>query len=379
MNNAFRLLPEGLTFAQQPTLKVNFSSADLAGSVADTMQIAFQDSAGYWNMMNVVTRDLSAHTVSVQLPHFSDWSRVTQFQVFPAQATLAPNATLDLRVTYCAEPTEDLGSLAGKYDCLPADDVIGIPYPRGAAQPWKVNSKVGGDANSIGTIVAHSKSDWDVATYTAPPSVPNAPTPNPEAVSIDYKASSTEDFVLVSNITIAGDQYAGSLTIPAGDAAGAYGTQTASITWARANPDPLAAEGGATYYGTGTWQTLATYPSCDEQLVVLNLDVRPSGVPSSYLEVYSKSSSSPYAGKYRFAILTETQVVTPQCGGTTKVPTPTPVSQSIYVGICATMNAPLWTDITQLLQSTPFTVATNGTDACNAKEQATWDFTAPTP
>lgn len=71
---AYRLTPEGLTFARPVRLTFAYTAEDLVGSAPGALSLGFQDQRGVWQMYRRPTRDLAARTVSVETSHFSDWS-----------------------------------------------------------------------------------------------------------------------------------------------------------------------------------------------------------------------------------------------------------------------------------------------------------------
>jgi hypothetical protein len=184
---AYRLGPEGLTFATSVEIRFHYSNQDLAGTVADAFVIASQTAQGYWQVSTAML-DTTSQTMSVQATHFSDWSLLAGAQLQPADASVQVGQTVALTLVYCQRITTSdlLTTLLAK--CAATE---------GAG--WAVNSVAGGNATS-GTVAASGAS---TATYSAPATPPAA---NPVAVSAStllQPLSSRE--TLVSNITVLPD------------------------------------------------------------------------------------------------------------------------------------------------------------------------------
>jgi hypothetical protein len=75
---AYRLGPEGTTFAVPVTLTFKAPVTYPVGTSIAGVGVEYQDAAGYWHTVEPVTRDLAGHTVSVTTTHFSDWALTWQ-------------------------------------------------------------------------------------------------------------------------------------------------------------------------------------------------------------------------------------------------------------------------------------------------------------
>lgn len=71
---AYRLGPEGTTFAVPVTLTFKAPGSYPIGTSLDQVGVEYRDAAGYWHRVSPVSRDAAAGTVSVQTTHFSDWA-----------------------------------------------------------------------------------------------------------------------------------------------------------------------------------------------------------------------------------------------------------------------------------------------------------------
>jgi hypothetical protein len=73
LGNAYRLAPDGLVFATPAALTLALDDEDQHTAALDQLGAATQTAGGGWSV-GTVTRDTTAQTVTVALPHFSDWS-----------------------------------------------------------------------------------------------------------------------------------------------------------------------------------------------------------------------------------------------------------------------------------------------------------------
>ncbi len=201
---AYRLTPNGQTFAKPVTLTFAYSDAELDGTAPEFLGAAFQTATGFWKWLGVSTLNSANKTVSVSTSHFTDFSAVKGLQIRPPKKTVKPNATVALEVRACYERIdEDLADLNTGlgYDC---DNDQG-PTSALTVDQWSVNGRIGG-GNVFGTVTG---SVWS-AIYTAPA---NAPTPPTVAVSARMSVRGIGGTTLVvSNITIAQDSWTGTST-----------------------------------------------------------------------------------------------------------------------------------------------------------------------
>jgi len=348
---AYRLTPEGTTFAQPVTLTFAYSDALTAGSAPEALEIATQDAQGYWRMAQNPTRDLNAKTISASIAHFSDWSPIQGLQLLPRQASVRVNGTQNLDLFSCDELPGSDPLLPSLYECaldLATADTVGN---------WAVNGAPGG-TNGTGLVVANGQ--WG-GRYTAPPAIPK---PNTVSVNASTHTAHYGTLIILSNITIAGDGYAGTVDLPAGDNGGTYSAQHVEVAWSPVVSNPLVALEGVLYEASGYWTTTVTPPAqtgCDSQTVTLNLDK-----DSTSLAVYGGTSQ--LAGKYVFSIFTETKIVTFTCNG---VAAPAAIRQELTFRGCPEdaqnlVGAPTYSDANVLAASAP--------SFCGSPITATWSF-----
>lgn len=199
---AYRLGPEGLTFAIPATLTFSYNSVDISGSELLALNVAYQDAKGQWNSINSITRDDTATTVSVTTSHFSDWSMLLGWQLTPAMAMVQTTGTVNFTINYCRG--EDVGE-----DLVMLRDDCATDSYWFTVQGWQVNGVPNGNS-ALGTV----EDLMGGATYTAPGT---APATDPVAVSATATLNGRKT-VLVSNVWIdAHPQLKGTITTTQSD------------------------------------------------------------------------------------------------------------------------------------------------------------------
>jgi hypothetical protein len=239
--SAFRLTPEGQTFAMPVTLAFAYTDDDLIGTAAEFLGAAFQTADGFWQWAGDPALDTAAKTVSVSTTHFSIWSGVSGLQIVPGRKTVRVNTSVALEVKVCYQVVSG-GVLSLASSC----DVNQSAVSSLSISEWSVNGRLGGGA-IFGTVNGHGAT----ATYRAPA---NEPIPNTVAVSARVHrpfSGSTQRRLVVSNITIAGHRWEGTAT----SRNPAY-TTTANVVWTLEN----GANGISTYVPNGT--VTVEWPNC---------------------------------------------------------------------------------------------------------------------
>jgi hypothetical protein len=189
IGGAFRLGPEGTTFARPVRLTFNFAPEQIVGTAPQLLRVASQNRNGFWELHEDLQLDADEGTVSVETTHFSDWSLVTGALLSPQSATVKPGETVSISVVVCelADTDNLLAPLVA--ECQPSQVF------RGLVRNWSVNGTPGGDGQ-FGTV---SVQEDRSAVYTAPAT---APQPNTVAVSTEYTTLRGELVMLVSNIQV---------------------------------------------------------------------------------------------------------------------------------------------------------------------------------
>ncbi len=189
IGGAFRLGPEGVSFAVPVRLSFRFTPEQILGTAAPLLRVVSQDRDGFWELHEDLQLDAEAKTVSVDIQHFSDWSLMSGVQLSPQSATVKPGETVSLSVVVCerVQPDDLLTPLIAQ--CQPSTVI------RNLARNWSVNGSSGGNA-SVGTV---SVQEDRAALYTAPATAPQS---NPVAVSAEYAELQGELVMLVANIRV---------------------------------------------------------------------------------------------------------------------------------------------------------------------------------
>jgi hypothetical protein len=200
--NAYRFLPEGITFLQPVTLKFHYTADDLAATLGDLMGIAFQDSTGVWNRVNNLTNDTVNKIISAPIRHFTDWTPFDMLFINPPTGTLKVGQSMTLRVDIVESDDDELRQLGQDIDVSAP-----ITIPTSTKFVWSANGVTNGNS-TYGTLTASSQLG---ASYKAPSKVPS---PNPVAVSatvdvkFKYDGKTFNKISLVSYITIIdGEKY----------------------------------------------------------------------------------------------------------------------------------------------------------------------------
>ena len=296
----YRLAPEGLVFAQPVQLSYNYQDADVVGSSADALGLAYQQAAGTWRMLSA-TVDKTARTVSVRTSHFSAWSLVKGFQLKPGRATLQPGTSQALTLSYCFVPlVGDNDPMPIGYDCDASDDELAPLVPVAQVSNWSVSGTPGGTA-AVGRVVGSGRG----ATYTAPSS---APVNNPVAVSADVQGQGvTGKTTVVANITILDADYVGSVSFTQQDPAQRVTVRTDNLAYViqrLPNGNPVVTPGGDMVYDVsgGVAEVTINKPNCTEVRVTMPLTI---GV----LQVHGENSEvgPSYQRKYYFWAMASTQ------------------------------------------------------------------------
>ena len=202
IGDAYRLTPDGQTFAQPVTLTFGYTEDELIGGSADVLGVASQTATGFWLWAGEPTVNAATKTFSVNTTHFSDWSRVRGIQMRPPSKTVRVKGSVSLVVTVCYQvsitgPSGDPLTSLG-YNC-DLNDELAILNP---VSDWSVNGVMGG-----GSVTGTVSGSGTAGTFVAPATKPN---PNTVTVSALVKKSPLGQKVLVtSNITITEDSWTG--------------------------------------------------------------------------------------------------------------------------------------------------------------------------
>lgn len=190
---AYRLSPDGVTFARPVSLRFSFQSTDLTGSAAELMQVAVQDGAGYWNLPTNQTVDAAAGTLTVTATHFSDWSLLQDVQIQPGAASVRAGSALPLSLISCWRQEIAMQSDGARYICREGEQ------RRYSVARWLVNGQPGGNP-TIGTVVGAGS----LVSYQAPP---RAPRPSGVQVAAELRGPNNEMALVFASLSIYDDLF----------------------------------------------------------------------------------------------------------------------------------------------------------------------------
>ncbi len=261
IGTGYQLTPDGLTFLQPVELEFQIAPEDLAGSIPEALDVAFQDGAGYWFILKDGSYDNGSGTLSCTTTHFSSYSAIAEYQMTPVSAGLGPSASVTLVVNQCFYETiaSDPQAVMQVLTCSSDDEDL---VPLVSMSDWSVNGVRGGNA-AVGRIVEIRS---NAARYTAPATVPLA---NPVAASVKVNLRRGTANYLVSNINIT-TGFTGTLTHVTGS--GNVGEKAVyTMTWT--SDGTLGSVESFTGEGTIDY-TPGTQPDCTE-------DFSPTGAPTT--------------------------------------------------------------------------------------------------
>lgn len=189
VGSAFRLGPEGATFAKKVRLEFYFSEENVLGTAPELLSVASQTKQGFWALHTDVSLDTDERTMAVEVDHFSDWSLVAGAQLSPSYKTIKPGDSVELEVVVCESVDAEEGLATLLTACRPSEVISKL------VKNWSVNGNVGGSSETGTVTVKENKA----GVYTAPAKAPAA---NPVAVSAEYTALDGARITLVANVLI---------------------------------------------------------------------------------------------------------------------------------------------------------------------------------
>lgn len=81
MGAAYRFSPDGTIFAKPASLTFNYDPRKVSVNSPEVFRIATQGTDRRWQYMTEMVVDTNAHTISTQMPHFSDWTAYELFMI----------------------------------------------------------------------------------------------------------------------------------------------------------------------------------------------------------------------------------------------------------------------------------------------------------
>ncbi len=103
LGSGFRLAPHGTTFKKPVTISVRYDPDNLSGTVAEALALAYQTDKGIWRLAAKGKVDTTAHTVSVETTHFSDWAMLQRAFLAPSVGFVKPGGNIGLEVVVLSE------------------------------------------------------------------------------------------------------------------------------------------------------------------------------------------------------------------------------------------------------------------------------------
>ena len=183
---AWRLGPEGTTFAVPIELVMTYGADDVIGSSAEALEIGFQNADRTWSVLNQITHDPVAQTLVATTTHFSDWSSLQGLQLRPGAPIVQVGKSIELVVNNC-RPVDMNETVSLLSACVPT---------KLATTDWSVNGMVGGNA-ALGKIDSKATG---TATFAAPM---QRPMPSARvAVSTSFTSRRGAKSLLVAQVAI---------------------------------------------------------------------------------------------------------------------------------------------------------------------------------
>ena len=181
IGSAFRILPHGEQFSKPVTIVFSYKTDDLKNTLAEFLNIAYQDEKGIWQALKNSTVDKIKKKITVTTTHFSDWGYFKSLNLEPAEAAVEQGGLVELKVTTL-------------FPIVDPADMPTIPIPKTPREltaeeikSWKNNGE--------GILISRGARGY----YTAPDHQPAA---NPEAINVNIQMHRMGQFILVSNITV---------------------------------------------------------------------------------------------------------------------------------------------------------------------------------
>lgn len=128
---AFRLKPEGITFAKPVSITFKYEQSDSVYYLPEYLTVAYQAPTGVWMAMPDATVDTEASTITVQTDHFSDWSPVSGAKLRFDNSIIAPNSFANVELVVIDELLAPLTPAGKKPTPLPVYVAMEKKYIKG--------------------------------------------------------------------------------------------------------------------------------------------------------------------------------------------------------------------------------------------------------
>lgn len=185
IGQAFRILPHGEQFSKPISIVFHYKAEDTLNTLAQFLDIAYQDEKGNWQALNNTVVDRTKHTLTATTTHFSDWAYFKSLTLTPAEKIVNTEEEVALKVTT-------------RFPYVDPDD-----QPKGEAttpvytapRELRPDEIKGWTYQGEGILVSRGAQ----AFYTAPNKVPAA---NPEAIVANIQMHRKGQFMLFANMTV---------------------------------------------------------------------------------------------------------------------------------------------------------------------------------
>lgn len=203
MGLAYRFSPDGTQFAKPAELTFSYDKTSIVTDDPEDIQVAFQDHERKWYLATGAKADTLAGRVTVEMPHFSDWTAFQMNQL----------AAIDFEGRSQGPSYVELG---GSLKLAVENPVFIVPIGIGNQQNEQLEieavkwSVLGGSGNGLvipGAKEEIKEADYYRSTFTAPA---NYPPNNPVTVvaEVSFK-SSPKKLVLLKKILVGKDYFTG--------------------------------------------------------------------------------------------------------------------------------------------------------------------------
>ena len=213
--NAYSLLPDGQTFAVPVKIAFRYDDLDVAGTVPEAFDVAYQNAQRFWRVFKVVQLDKTNRVLTISTSHFTSFAKRSKVKLITPAPRLRVGDAERLTLNIC-EGTD----VGGDVFTLPAKGCANDGGFDVVASGWAVNGIAGGNSATVGAV---SQTGPYAAVYAAPA---KKPTPDVVAVSVELGLG-TGKYLVVMQITIVDDSWVGTTTATI---AGAVSAVTA-VTW----------------------------------------------------------------------------------------------------------------------------------------------------
>lgn len=196
IGDGWRLTPHGKAFAKPVQLKLDYTARMDSVTLPQALGLAYQDYKRVWRFVGAASVNATAHTLTMQTNHFSDWVLLSWMTLSPiAQQVHAKEQLIIEALQYIYVSDEGNGGLP-----IPIVADYENGYPVGEAHQLK--NKYIKKWSLAGPGSLQELFSVPEAVYTAPDQIQKTQT---VAVSLELKGFS-EQAILVSNLTLIGKE-----------------------------------------------------------------------------------------------------------------------------------------------------------------------------